>query len=419
MTLTALIAEDEPLLQDQLAEALAQLWPELEIVGRARTGIEALRLFEQSRPAIAFLDIQMPGLTGLEVAKQLAGRAHVVFVTAYDRHAIAAFEQGAIDYILKPVNLGRLAATVQRLKERVAGPPADLAPMLAAAAAPTGENCGHLRWVNVSAGNAIKLVTVDEICYFQGEGAYTAAVTPSGKWRVRKPITELADELDPREFVPVDGVTLVNVHAIADISRDPRGHLQVALRRRPERLDVDEAYRGAAKGESVTGGPAPDRRRLATVMFTDIVDSTATAARIGDRAWTEILDEHDRRCRRAIGRFGGRWIKSTGDGVFATFEGPARAIDSAIAIVSDVGELGIVTRAGIHTGECEVCDDDLHGIAVHVGSRIAALAGPGEVLVSGIVKDLVAEPGVAFVDRGEHVLRGIPGAVRVFAVARP
>jgi DNA-binding LytR/AlgR family response regulator len=241
-SVTALVAEDEPLLQQELCESLATLWPELAIAGRACNGIEALRLLALHRPTVLFLDIQMPGLTGLDVAKQAAGRAHVVFVTAYDQHAIAAFDQGAVDYVMKPVSLPRLAATVQRLKDRIAQPPADLSGILASLALQRGEARGYLRWVNASAGTTIKLITVDEICYFKADAKYTLVVTHAAESLIKKPIKELTDELDPQQFWQIHRSTIVNVSSIAGVTRDLSGHLKVKLKQRPELLPVSESY---------------------------------------------------------------------------------------------------------------------------------------------------------------------------------
>jgi pimeloyl-ACP methyl ester carboxylesterase len=171
--------------------------------------------------------------------------------------------------------------------------------------------------------------------------------------------------------------------------------------------------------EFLTGvrrGPEPDRV-LATVLFTDIVGSTERAAELGDRRWVNLLDEHHGVVRGALDRFRGREVDTAGDGFLATFDGPARAIRCAGAIVQGVRGLGLEVRAGLHTGECELAGDDVRGIAVHIGARVAALAGPGEVLVSSTVKDLVVGSGIEFEDRGEHALKGVPGAWRLFAVA--
>ena len=170
--------------------------------------------------------------------------------------------------------------------------------------------------------------------------------------------------------------------------------------------------------EFLTGvrrGPDPDRR-LATVLFTDIVGSTATAAALGDREWRDLLAKHNALVRRELDRFGGREVDTAGDGFFATFDGPARAVRCASAIVAAVRELGLEVRAGVHTGEVELVDGEVRGIAVHIGARVAQEAGPGEVLVSSTVKDLVAGSGIRFADRGAAELKGVPGAWTLFAV---
>jgi len=239
---TALIAEDEPLLADELADSLGRLWPELEIVARARDGIEAVRMVDEHRPDVVFLDIQMPGMTGLDVAKQLGTRAHVVFVTAFDQHAITAFEQGAVDYVLKPVAVPRLATAVSRVKERLGRAPADLSGLLRDLAAQRGDGRNYLRWVNASVGQTIKLITVEEICYFKADSKYTLVVTPTAESLIKKPIKELCDELDPGQFWQIHRSTLVNVNYVAGVSRDFRGHLQLKLKQRNETLPVSESY---------------------------------------------------------------------------------------------------------------------------------------------------------------------------------
>jgi DNA-binding LytR/AlgR family response regulator len=239
---TALIAEDEPLLQAELVEALGRLWPGLAVVGRASNGIQALRLLIAERPTVAFLDIQMPGLTGLEVARQAAGRSHVVFVTAHDEHALAAFDHGAIDYVVKPIAIERLATTVRRLKDRIAKVPADLSGILAELVRPRAEARSYLRWVNASVGNAIKLITVDEICYFMADSKYTLVVTPDSESLIKKTVRDLVGELDPTLFWQIHRSTLVNVNAISGVVRDLRGHLKVRLKRRSEVLPVSETY---------------------------------------------------------------------------------------------------------------------------------------------------------------------------------
>jgi class 3 adenylate cyclase len=168
-----------------------------------------------------------------------------------------------------------------------------------------------------------------------------------------------------------------------------------------------------------THTPPEPERVLATVMFTDIVGSTAAASRLGDRAWRELLARHDDLSRAQLERHRGRAVKSLGDGFLATFDGPARAIRCALALRDEVRELGIELRAGLHTGECEAIGDDVGGIAVHIGARVGALAEPREVLVSGTVKDLVVGSGIDFSDRGEHELKGVPGTWRLWAAGEP
>jgi class 3 adenylate cyclase len=164
------------------------------------------------------------------------------------------------------------------------------------------------------------------------------------------------------------------------------------------------------------GGGSPDRV-LATILFTDIVDSTSRAAELGDRAWLQLRDRHDAMVRSAIERFRGREVKHTGDGFIASFDGPARAIRCACAARESARELGVELRAGLHTGECDLIGDDLGGLAVHIAARVGGIAGPGDVLVSGTVKDLIIGSGIDLVERGTHELKGVPGDWRLFAVA--
>jgi class 3 adenylate cyclase len=179
--------------------------------------------------------------------------------------------------------------------------------------------------------------------------------------------------------------------------------------------DIDDAIE-----EFLTGSrPAVVVDRvLATVLFTDIVGSTEKAAALGDRRWRDLLGHHHTTIRRTLSRFRGHEVKTTGDGVLATFDGPARGVRCACAIADEIRPLGIEVRAGLHTGECEMIGDDVGGIAVHIGARVAAVAGAGEVLVSSTVKDLVAGSGLRFGDRGSHSLKGVPGEWRIFAVER-
>lgn len=240
MNVTAIVAEDEAILRQQLVEQLGQLWPELTILAEAADGIAALRLLGEHRPDILFLDIQMPGATGLEVARQVNGRSRVVFVTAYDEHAVAAFEQGAIDYVLKPISAARLFTTVQRLKERLGTPPPrlDALPPSLGAAAPRS----YLRWINASVGQNVRLITVEEIAYFQADNKYTRVVTGEGEALIRKPLKELVEELDPNQFWQIHRSTMVNVGAVAGVSRDFRGRMLLKLKGRSETLQVSDSY---------------------------------------------------------------------------------------------------------------------------------------------------------------------------------
>lgn len=241
---TAVVAEDEATLRQELVERLGQLWPELTIVGEAADGLQALRLIEQHRPEVALLDIQMPGATGLEVARQVGSRSRVVFITAYDEHAVAAFEQGAVDYLLKPLVPARLFTAIARLKERLAAPPPDLGEVLGALGGRPGATAPrpHLRWINASVGQTLKLITVDEVQYFQSDSKYTRVALAQGEALIRKPLKELVDELDPQQFWQIHRSTLVNVAAIAGVTRDFRGRLQVRLKHGSETLPVAESY---------------------------------------------------------------------------------------------------------------------------------------------------------------------------------
>ena len=241
---TAIVAEDEETLRHQLIEQLGQLWPELAIVGEAADGIQALRQLDETRPDVLFLDIQMPGATGLEVARQASGRCHVVFVTAYDQHAVAAFDQGAVDYVLKPVSVARLFTAVSRVKQRLGTPPARLEGTLAQIEPAVAPNPArqYLRWINASVGQNLKLITVDEIAYFQADNKYTRVVGTDGEALIRKSLKELVEELDPNQFWQIHRSTLVNATSISGVTRDFRGRMLVKLKTRSETLLVSDSY---------------------------------------------------------------------------------------------------------------------------------------------------------------------------------
>ena len=237
----ALLAEDEPVLREELVELLARLWPELEIVAKVGDGVAALRALDTDRPDCMFLDIQMPGMSGLDVARQAAGRCHIVFLTAYDEYAVSAFDQGAVDYVLKPVTAGRLATAVSRLKEKLAAPPRDLSRLLAQLGG-NGAVKAHLKWINASRGNAVRLITVDEIAYFKADSKYTLVITGEGESVIRKTLKELLEELDPEAFWQIHRSTVVNVNAIDSVVRAMGGQVQVRLKNRKELLPVSETY---------------------------------------------------------------------------------------------------------------------------------------------------------------------------------
>ena len=239
---TAIIAEDEEVLRGELREMLAAQWPELDVLAEVGDGAAACRAAEELDPSIVFLDIEMPGASGLEVARRVSGKCHVVFVTAYDKYAVAAFEQGAVDYVMKPFTAARLDATIARLKSRLAGPPADLTGLLQSLASSLAQRKDYLRWITASQGESLRLITVDEICYFRADHKYTLVVTPDSEALIRRPLKSLAEEVDPQAFWQIHRSALVSVKQIAGVSRDLRGHFTVRLKQRPETLPVGENY---------------------------------------------------------------------------------------------------------------------------------------------------------------------------------
>lgn len=260
---TALIADDEPLLRDSLQRSLALLWPELRVVAQARNGREAVEMFELHRPDIAFLDVHMPGVNGMEAARQIARQAQVVFVTAFEEYALQAFERGAIDYLVKPVDEARLADTIGRLKERLGGRPGlgaahpaaleavidELSRRMARAPAlsvPAGgalaADTGPLQWIRASVGSTLKLIPVDEILFLRSDEKYTLVVTAEGESLIRTPIRELIERLDPQRFVQVHRSVVVNLHAISHVTRGPNETADLHLKARPEVLPVSRSY---------------------------------------------------------------------------------------------------------------------------------------------------------------------------------
>jgi DNA-binding LytR/AlgR family response regulator len=261
----AVLADDERLMREQLRARLAEAWPELQIVAEAKNGEEAVALVAQHRPDIVFLDIRMPGLTGVEAAKRIAQMdvgddellPEVVFITAYDQYAVEAFEQGVADYVLKPAERERLAVTVERIRKRMAArhageatggaPLQQLLAQLAAKINPQGAPA-RLRFIQASVGSSIQMIPVDDVLFFISDEKYTRVQTANLEALIRKPIKELIDELDPHQFWQIHRSTLVNVNAIAGVARDFRGRQIVSVKGHKEQLEVSRSYLGLFKG---------------------------------------------------------------------------------------------------------------------------------------------------------------------------
>jgi DNA-binding LytR/AlgR family response regulator len=248
---SALIADDEPLLRKSLTRLLAQAWPELEVVVQARNGREAVERFEAQQPDICFLDVHMPGLSGVEAARFIGRRAHLVFVTAYDQYAVQAFEHGALDYLVKPVEPARLADTVARLQERLraAQPAPDMAGLLdqLEARLQKKEGPAQLRWIRASVGQALRLIPVDEIDYLRSDEKYTLIAWRGdqgkpGEALIRTPLKELVAQLDAAQFVQVHRSAVVNLRAISHVTRGDNETASVHLKGRPEVLPVSRSF---------------------------------------------------------------------------------------------------------------------------------------------------------------------------------
>ncbi|HEY2558802.1 MAG TPA: LytTR family DNA-binding domain-containing protein [Caldimonas sp.] len=275
---TALIADDERLLREQLRARLGEVWPGLEVVAEAKNGAEAVALTEKLRPDIVFLDIRMPGMTGIQAARAIAqlpvddddddddsepaGAAkpwhgpEIVFITAYDQYAIEAFEQGVVDYVLKPAERERLQVTVERLQKRIAERGAGEAPDISGMQQllqklTTKMNPGaapKLRWIQATVGASIQMIPVEDVLFFISDEKYTRVQTATLEALIRKPIKELVEELDADTFWQIHRSTLVNTRAIAGVTRDLRGRQLVAVRGHPEKLEVSRSYAGMFKG---------------------------------------------------------------------------------------------------------------------------------------------------------------------------
>ena len=249
---TALIADDEPLLREELARQLAAAWPELEVVAFARNGREAVRQFEALTPDVCFLDVHMPGMTGIDAARQIGRRAHLVFVTAFDQYAVQAFAHGVLDYLVKPVEANRLAETVARLKERLAAAqPASnteaLLQQLSAQLAQLRGGADHLRWIRAQVGQALRLIPVEQIDYLRSDAKYTLVAFrgdggEAGEALVRVALKELAAQLDPAQFAQVHRSIVVNLRAVHRIERGENETAEIHLKGRKEVLPVSRSY---------------------------------------------------------------------------------------------------------------------------------------------------------------------------------
>jgi DNA-binding LytR/AlgR family response regulator len=250
---TALIADDEPLLREQLAGHLSRLWPELQVVAQARNGREAVERFEELRPQVAFLDVHMPGMNGVEAARCIGRRAELVFVTAFDQYAVEAFRQGAIDYLVKPIEEERLIDSVQRLQARLrssdTAPRPEFGALLESVAAHLAEQLRrgggarqYLQWIKASVGNSVRLIPIEQVLYLRADTKYTVVAWQGGEALIRTPLRELADALDPECFVQVHRSTIVNLMHVDRFSHGPGDSGEVHLKGRAERLTVSRSY---------------------------------------------------------------------------------------------------------------------------------------------------------------------------------
>jgi DNA-binding LytR/AlgR family response regulator len=245
---TALIADDEPLLRERLRTHLAALWPDLVLIDDARNGPEALELFDSHRPDIVFLDIHMPGLSGIDTARALSRRAHLVFVTAYEQYAVQAFEQGAIDYLVKPIDPARLADTVERLRHQLAAPvhAGDaldaMLDQLAGRLKLRPQPRSWLQWIKASVGNSVRLIPVEQVRFMRADDKYTLVVWDEGEALIRKTIRELADQLDPERFVQTHRSVIVNLGCVSEVIRGVNETAELHLRGHSEVLPVSRSY---------------------------------------------------------------------------------------------------------------------------------------------------------------------------------
>jgi DNA-binding LytR/AlgR family response regulator len=243
MSTKILIAEDEPLMRERLLALLGKAWPDAEVVLAAENGNDAWDGYLEFEPDVVFLDIRMPGLSGLEVAERIGGQAHVVFVTAYDQYAVDAFEAGAVDYLLKPVEADRLAKAIERIKTKLAARPADLADILSKLKAVVPHAAQErMKWIKATVGKQIKLINVDDVLFFQSDTKYTRVVLADSEALVRTPLKDLLAGLDAEKFWQIHRGTLVNVNAIAAAERIDAERMQVLVKGSTEKLPVSRAF---------------------------------------------------------------------------------------------------------------------------------------------------------------------------------
>jgi DNA-binding LytR/AlgR family response regulator len=238
----AVVAEDERVLRDEICRHLGALRPDVVVAAAVGDGASAMRAIDAHAPDMLVLDVEMPAATGLEVARYASGRCHVVFVTAYDEFAVAAFDEGAADYVMKPINAERMALALARLDERMASTPPDLAWLIDRVRRARVAASPFLRWVNVAKGDEVRLVTVDDIRYFQSDLKYTRVITGDGAWLIRRSVRELVGALDPSMFRQIHRSIVVNLGEVAAVTRDLRGRHVVRLKGGDERLPVSEPY---------------------------------------------------------------------------------------------------------------------------------------------------------------------------------
>ena len=239
---TAIIVEDEPLMRERLKEKLSEAWPELAIVAEAADGAAALDAFNAHRPQLAFLDIRLPGMSGLDLAAAIGNDCHVVFITAYDQYALKAFEAGAVDYLLKPVESDRLATAVERVKKKLTAPPADLTALVAELRSSLGQGTPRMKWIKAAVGKQVKLIAVGDVLYFQSDAKYTRVVLASGEALIRTPLKELMADLDPERFCQIHRGTIVNLEAVAGVWREDAERQFVLLKNRQEKLPISRQF---------------------------------------------------------------------------------------------------------------------------------------------------------------------------------